>query len=101
PGTLLNPTSCAAQTIGGTLTSVLGDLATATAPFQATGCDKLPFAPKIIAVAGGKGNTGRGRRPLLRAIVEQPIDQARLASTTVTLPTGLGVALGKSICPAA
>jgi hypothetical protein len=101
PGVLLNPTDCSPLSIAGTITSVLGDSVSSSAPFQATGCDKLPFAPKITAVAGGKGNTGRGKRPLLRAIVEQPIDQARLASTTVTLPTGLGVALGKSICPAA
>jgi hypothetical protein len=101
PGVLLNPTDCSQLSINGTLTSVLGDTATASAPFQATGCDKLPFAPKITAVAGGKGNTAKGKRPLLRAIVEQPIEQARLASTTVTLPPTLGVALGKSVCPTA
>jgi hypothetical protein len=101
PGVLLNPTDCSPLSIASTLTSVLGDTAGATAPFQATGCDKLPFAPKITAVAGGKGNTARGKRPLLRAIVEQPIEQARLASTTVTLPPSLGVALGKSVCPPA
>ena len=98
PGVLLNPTSCAPLAIGGTLTSVLGDTATASAPFQATACDRLPFAPKILAVAGGKGNTRKGFHPLLRAIVEQPIEQARLASTTVTLPPSLGVALGKQLC---
>jgi len=100
PGVLLNPTSCAPQAIGGTLTSVLGDVATASAPFQATACDRLPFAPKILAVAGGKGNTQKGSRPLFRTIVEQPIEQARLASTTVTLPPALGVASGKVPCPA-
>lgn len=101
PGTLLNPTDCSPLSITSTLTSALGNTATASAPFQATGCDRLPFAPKITSVAGGKGNTGKGKRPVLRAIVEQPIDQARLASTTVTLPNSLGVALGKAICPAA
>jgi hypothetical protein len=101
PGVLLNPTDCSPLSIAGTLTSVLGDTATASAPFQATGCDKLPFAPKITAVAGGKGNTAKGKRPVLRAIVEQPIEQARLKSTTVTLPPTLGVALGKSVCPPA
>jgi hypothetical protein len=101
PGVLLNPTSCAPLAIGGTLTSVAGDLATASAPFQATACDRLPFAPKIIAVAGGKGNTRKGQRPLFRTIVEQPIEQARLASTTVTLPPALGVASGKQPCPVA
>jgi hypothetical protein len=101
PGVLLNPTDCSPLSIGGTLTSVLGDTVSASAPFQATGCDKLPFAPTITAVAGGQGNTARGKRPLLRAIVEQPIEQARLVSTTVTLPNSLGVALGKQVCPAA
>ncbi len=98
PGTLLNPTDCSPLSVSGTLTSALGNSVGATAPFQATGCDKLPFAPSITAVAGGKGNTGKGKRPVLRAIVQQPIEQARLASTTVTLPTGLGVALGKAVC---
>jgi hypothetical protein len=101
PGVLLNPTSCAPLAIGGTLTLVLGDVPTATAPFQATACDRLPFAPKILAVAGGKGNTRKGQRPLFRTIVEQPIEQARLASTTVTLPPALGVASGKQPCPVA
>jgi hypothetical protein len=100
PGVLLNPTSCAPLAINGSLISVLGTTATSSAPFQATACDRLPFAPKITAVAGGKGNTGKGAHPLLRAIVEQPIEQARLASTTVTLPASLGVALGKQACPA-
>ncbi|HEY1596705.1 MAG TPA: hypothetical protein VGF74_15015 [Thermoleophilaceae bacterium] len=95
PGTLLNPTDCSPLSIGGTLTSVLGTTATASAPFQATGCDRLPFAPSISAVAGGKGNTTRGKHPMLRAIVGQPIDQARIASTTVTLPKSLGVVLNQ------
>lgn len=98
PGVLLNPTDCSPLSLTGSLTSALGDTASASAPFQATGCDRLPFAPKITAIAGGKGNTAKGKRPVLRAIVEQPIEQARLASTTVTLPTGLGVALGKAVC---
>ena len=90
PGVLLNPTDCSPLAIGGTLTSVLGDIATASAPFQATGCDRLPFAPSISAVAGGKGNTARGKHPMLKATVGQPIEQARIASTTVTLPGTLG-----------
>ena len=101
PGVLLNPTDCSPLSIGGSFTSRLGDTATASAPFQATGCDKLPFAPTITAVAGGKGNTARGKHPMLRAIVQQPIEQARLASTTVVLPKTLGVTLGKQPCPAA
>jgi hypothetical protein len=100
PGVLLNPTDCSPLAVGGTLTSVLGDIATAAAPFQATGCDRLPFAPSISAVAGGKGNTARGKHPTLKATVGQPIDQARIASTTVTLPGTLGVVLGRQVCPA-
>ena len=100
PGTLLNPTDCSPLAIGGTITSALGTITTVSAPFQATGCDRLPFAPAITAVAGGKGNTAKGKRPELRAIVQQPIEQARLASTTVTLPPSLGVALNRAVCSA-
>jgi hypothetical protein len=38
---------------------------------------------------------------MFRAIVGQPIDQARIASTTVTLPSSIGVALGSTVCPSA
>ena len=36
------------------------DVQEADAPFQATGCESLPFSPKLSAVADGKTSAANG-----------------------------------------
>ncbi|HTW42969.1 MAG TPA: hypothetical protein VMD79_11705 [Solirubrobacteraceae bacterium] len=49
PGFMLNPTSCEAKEIAGTLTSTNGTPASVSSPFQAASCASLGFAPKLTA----------------------------------------------------
>lgn len=112
PGFMQNATTCAAQTVGGTFTAVGGTTATATAPYQATGCDKLPFGPKLSASFGSKGQTAKGTHPPLSVTITQADGQAAMSKTVVSLPAGLGVdlknlaavctdaQLGSGTCPA-
>ncbi|HWH95094.1 MAG TPA: hypothetical protein VNT03_14625 [Baekduia sp.] len=92
-GFMQNATSCAAQPLHGTFTAVGGTTATADAPYQATGCDKLPFAPKLSATIGRTGETAKGRHPPLSVTITQADGQAAMSRTVVSLPAGVGVDL--------
>ncbi|MEX2502635.1 MAG: hypothetical protein WD336_09680, partial [Trueperaceae bacterium] len=94
-GFLQNPTGCDERTFSATFTS--GDdpttseveaetTATTSVPSQATGCDKLPFSPRLRMIAGAPGLTAKGSHPPLRAIVTQDQGEAAIASTRVALP---------------
>ncbi|MEH3054309.1 MAG: hypothetical protein PGN13_09935, partial [Patulibacter minatonensis] len=50
-GFLTNPLTCGATTIGATLTGTGGSTASPSAPFQATGCANLAFAPSVAFAA--------------------------------------------------
>lgn len=90
PGFLINPTSCGPLSVNGVFASAEGGSASASAPFQATGCEQLPFAPLISAVIGGRGQTGRLKHPFLRTVIEQRAGEAAIRTTTVTLPPVVG-----------
>ncbi|MCW2982892.1 MAG: hypothetical protein JWR63_462 [Conexibacter sp.] len=92
-GFMQNATSCAAQPLHGLFTAVGGAQATADAPYQATGCDKLPFAPKLSATIGGTGEVAKGKHPPLSVTIQQADGQAAMRKTVVSLPSGIGVDL--------
>lgn len=100
PGFMQNATTCAAQTVHGTFTAVGGATAASDAGYQATGCDKLPFAPKLTASFGAKGQTARNSHPPLTVTIRQGDRQAAMSKTVVSLPAGLGVDLKNlsSVC---
>lgn len=100
PGFMQNATTCAAQTVHGTFTAVGGATAASDAGYQATGCDKLPFAPKMSASFGVKGQTAKNSHPPLTVTIQQADDQAAMSRTVVSLPAGLGVDLRNlgSVC---
>lgn len=58
-----------------------------SAPFQATGCDKLGFKPKLFLRLFGA--TKRAKNPKLRAIFVTRKDDANPARVAVTLPRSL------------
>lgn len=95
------PTSCTGpQTISLTVTSWAGETAAAesTTPSGATGCDKLPFAPRITA----RTTAAKPGRPAgLSVKLTQAAGEANVASVGVTLPLALGVRLEtlKNACP--
>jgi hypothetical protein len=86
-GFMSNPTSCGTATTTIDAFAYDGSRGSATASFTPTGCDKLPFAPKLSAVldAGAKG-----AHPALTTVVEQSAGQANARSVEVTLPLGIG-----------
>jgi hypothetical protein len=99
-GFMQNATSCAAQPLHGTFTAVGGATAASDAPYQATGCEKLPFAPKLRATVGTAGQTSTGTHPPLQVTIEQADGQAAMSRTVVSLPDGVGVDLKnlKAVC---
>lgn len=112
-GFMQNATSCAVQTVHGAFTAVGGATAAADAGYQATGCDRLAFAPKLSASFGAKGQTAKNAHPPLTVTIQQGDRQAAMSKTVVSLPAGLGVdlknlssvctdaQLGAGACPAA
>ena len=89
-----NATACAAQPMHGAFTAVGGAMsAAADAPYQATGCDALPFAPKLATKVGAPGENGAGKHPPLQVTITQADGEAAQARTVVTLPDGIGVDL--------
>lgn len=100
---MTNPTSCSPATMQASAGSygAPGAPATATASFTPTGCDSVPFAPRLEGSLGAAGETAEGRHAPLRTTVVLPAGGANLAKVSVTLPADLGAdinALGRG-CP--
>lgn len=84
PNFTINPTSCAQKKITATITATDGAVAEPTAGFQATGCSKLAYSPKLkIAFTGPTTRTGN---PGVRAVLTQKPNQANSKAVTVILP---------------
>jgi hypothetical protein len=79
-----NPTSCAAQQLAATFTSREDTQVTTRTPYQATGCDTLPFAPKLRFVI--RGETKKDGHPTLDAILTQADGEANILKSVVVLP---------------
>jgi hypothetical protein len=91
-GFQLNPTNCSPFSIDATLHGGGADPLDpaaftgfpASAPFQATECDRLGFAPKLyMRVFGG---TRRAKNPKLRATLVTRAGDANIGRSAVTLP---------------
>jgi hypothetical protein len=92
---MLNPTNCAAQATTGALKGGGANPADPAAfssyavndPFQATGCNKLGFKPKLkIQLYGG---TKRTKNPRLKAVLTARKGDANIGRTAVTMPRSL------------
>jgi hypothetical protein len=83
-GFTLNPTSCAKSAVTSTISATGGATATPQAPFAASGCEGLGFAPKLALAL--KGGTRRGSYPQLTAKLNAQPGQANLARVAVQLP---------------
>lgn len=91
PGFMRNATSCAAQQIAATFTSTLGRGAQASAPYRATGCDRVPFDPGLSGVVATRSQVRKGSHPVVTAVVSQGPGEISTRSVTVTLPKQVGV----------
>jgi hypothetical protein len=83
-GFTLNPTSCAKKKITATVTATSGQVAEPSVGFQATGCAKLPYAPKLDI--SFKGSTRRTGNPAVTAVLTQAPNQANTKAAIVKLP---------------
>ena len=91
----LNPTNCSPMAFGGALhgggsnpldPGAFSSLAVSS-PFQASGCDALPFKPKLYMRAFG--GRRRAKSPKLRAILVAREGDANVGRAAVTLPKAL------------
>lgn len=102
PGFILNASSCAPKEVAAVVEGASGSTATVTAPYQASDCAGLRFAPRLEATVGKRGQT-RGFAPL-RAVITVPAGQAATAVAQVDLPSTLSIDLSrisKACAPAA
>jgi hypothetical protein len=84
PEYTLNPTSCEPMAFDATIASATGQSAQRSQYFQAAGCERLGFKPKLSIAL--KGKTRRAGHPALRAVLTMPQGGANIASTSVALP---------------
>jgi hypothetical protein len=87
PNFVFNPTSCDPQTIEATLTGAPGTSANVSWPFQATGCQSLPFKPGVNATTKGKTSKAQGASLGLK-FTSHP-GEAHIAKTILTIPATL------------
>jgi hypothetical protein len=90
-GFMRNATTCSGLSLKATFTAVGGTTAQGEAPYQATGCDKLPFAPKLTTAVGAPGEVGRGGHPPLGVVIKQADGESAMRRAVVRLPKGLAV----------
>jgi hypothetical protein len=84
PNFTINPTSCAQKKITATVTATNGAVAEPSDGFQATGCSKLAYTPKLkLSFTGATRRTGN---PAVKAVLTQKPHQANTKAVTVILP---------------
>ena len=100
PGFIFNPTSCAPQTVAGTISSAGGTSAAVSSPFQAANCASLPFKPTLSALTHAK--TSRVDGAYLHVKIVSGPGQANIAKVKVDLPKQLPSRLTtlQKACPA-
>ena len=87
PGFTFNPTSCAPLQMTGQATSLGGSSTPLNAPFQATGCQTLPFKPGFVVVTSARASRANGAS--LEVRVTQTPGQANIHKVAVALPKQL------------
>ncbi len=91
PGFMVNPTSCAAKEVKGTLASATGQSAELTNRFQVGDCAGLALKPSLALSLSGKGQTTDGKHPAVSAALTQSAGGANLKKVQVTLPLSLAL----------
>jgi hypothetical protein len=87
PGFTFLPTNCAPLSMGGTATSLSGFVAPISAPFQASGCGALPFAPSFTVAT--QGSTSKANGASLTVRIAQKPGEADIHSVHTELPIQL------------
>ncbi len=88
-----NPTNCSPMKIEGTIAGAEGASVGVSSPFGVTGCQGLPFAPKLSAVAGGRGSKANGTSLAVTVtsggVGSSGVAQAGIAKVDLALPVAL------------
>ena len=102
PGFIVNPTSCAAKTVGATLGSAANQSVPVSTRFQVGDCGSLALKPSLKLSLSGKGQNKDGGHPAISATLTQPSGQSNLKKVTVKLPLSLALdpdnAASESLC---
>jgi hypothetical protein len=91
PGFMQSPSSCDAKTITTNVFSAGGQTAGLITPIQFTGCEKLPFGPRLALKLTGAKEAKVGGHPGFEALVTQQPEEAGIKAVTVTLPLSLAL----------
>jgi hypothetical protein len=91
PGFMKSPSSCDPMAISTNVLSAGGQTASLTTPIRFTGCDKLPFKPKLSFKLTGAKEAKVGGHPGIEASVTQQPGEAGIKAVTVTLPLSLAL----------
>jgi hypothetical protein len=86
-----SPSSCNPLTIATNVFSAGGQTANLSTPMQFSGCEKLPFAPKLALSLTGKKQTKDGGHPNLKAVVKQTRKEAGIKKAVTRLPLSLAL----------
>ena len=86
-----NPTSCKPKQIRASFTAADNTTYDRGVRFQATGCSKLRFKPKLTMRLTGKRQMRTGKHPGIRAKVTQKPGQAGIRRAVVRLPLSLAL----------
>jgi hypothetical protein len=86
-----NPTSCEPMEVRGDFAAVDGSTSDRATPFQATGCDRLRFKPRLAMRLTGRRQMRTGKHPGVRAQVTQKPGEAGIAKAVVRLPKTLAL----------
>ena len=88
-----NPTNCSPMKIEGTVSGSEGATEPVSSPFQVGECQSLPFAPKLTAVAGGRGSKANGTSLAVTVtsggVGPGGVAQAGIAKVDLALPVAL------------
>jgi hypothetical protein len=87
PGFMLNPTNCATQAVGATISAAQGASSTVSTPFEVGGCQSLPFSPSFSASTQAKTSKANGAS--LTVTVKSATGQANIAKVYLQLPKTL------------
>ncbi|MGH2387083.1 MAG: hypothetical protein ACRDIE_02675, partial [Chloroflexota bacterium] len=87
-----NPTNCSRSSITGTVHSTQGTETGVSAPFEANGCQDLPFKPSFTASTAGKASKENGASLVVKVASKggpQTGEEANIKSVKVDLPKQL------------
>jgi hypothetical protein len=87
PGFIFNPTGCGVKQITATITAAQGASAGVASPFQATGCQGLPFKPEFTETS--QANATKANGASLTVKIKQAAGESNIAKTDVQLPLQL------------